>query len=371
MLWDAEGFLKPDVDINSCIDCGICVKRCPALDEVKSSEFDNNSLDHVVSYGAWNTDMAIQKSSSSGGIFTALSNFVFQHGGCVFGVVWKNSTTAIFKKAENLSDLEPMRGSKYTQAIPGYVYREVKNELLKDRYVLFSGTACQVHALRCFLRKDYERLFTFDIVCHGVPSKKILESYVSNDEKATGKVLDNIYFRYKDNDWLNYKVQKRYTDGSVVNIPASADLFMNLFLCNQMLNRACYNCPHAHLPRPGDLTLGDFWGIQKIHPEWPVSHGISSLIANTDKGNDLLHKLAQEGTIILNEEPFQHLLQGQPHSYIRPKKTIPQKHRKLLSDLNNKNIVEIHNSCCKCINFLFFRINRKSPIVNFFRKLIK
>ena len=108
MLWDDEGFLKPNVDATTCIDCGICVKQCPALKEV---EFIDPSLDEIVAYGAWNANIEIRESSSSGGIFTALSNFVFQHGGCVFGVVWENATTAVFKKAENLSELAPMRGS--------------------------------------------------------------------------------------------------------------------------------------------------------------------------------------------------------------------------------------------------------------------
>lgn len=363
MVWSEEGFLIPDVDTDLCIDCGLCIKKCPALIELISGD---NNLDKVVAYGGWNADAAIQRASSSGGVFSALAEFVIQQSGCVFGVVWKNSTTAVFAKAESLEELAPMRGSKYTQAIPGYVYREVKEELIKNRYVLFSGTACQVHALRCYLKKDYDKLLTLDIVCHGVPSHKILESYISDDQILKGKKIDNIYFREKDGDWLRYKVKKRYTDGSSSSCPSATDVFMNLFLSDYVLNRACYNCPHAHFPRPGDLTLGDYWGVQHLHSDWPIPDGISSLIANTEKGNAILQKLSEETKISLTKEPFPLVYQGQPHSYLRSGRHVSEKRDQVLSMLKNSTLEEVHNHFCKYARLGGIRINRGSLLFKLF-----
>lgn len=352
MEWSKEGFLVPQVDAEACVNCGLCVKMCPAQPKAMDKEVYADDIEAVVAYGGWNSDDEIHRNSSSGGVFSALAEHVFTAGGCVFGVVWKNKVTATFTKAENMVELEPMRGSKYTQAETENVYRDVKSELQKGRQVLFTGTACQVYALKKYLRRDYDNLLTFDIVCHGVPSRKLLQAYVKHYERVEGKELKEIYFRFKDGNWQGYKVQKRFTDGTVLNHVNSQDMFMNLFIGDKKLNKACYNCPHAHLPRPGDMTLGDYWGnLKAMHPEWPISDGIGSIIANNEKGKAALESLADAGKITIHLEPFRNLYNGQPRSYLRGEDAIiPTQREEALLMIEQQPITKVWHHYCNTIN---------------------
>lgn len=360
MEWSKVGFLVPQVDTEACVNCGLCVKMCPAQPKAMDKEVYADDIESVVAYGGWNCDDEIHCGSSSGGVFSALAEQVFIEGGCVFGVVWKDKVTATFTKAENMVELEPMRGSKYTQAEPENVYRDVKKELLKGRQVLFTGTACQVYALKKYLRRDYDNLLTFDIVCHGVPSRKLLQAYVKHYEQVEGKELKEIYFRFKDGNWQGYKVQKRFTDGTVLNHVNSHDMFMNLFIGDYMLNKACYNCPHAHLPRPGDMTLGDYWGnLQAMHPEWPISDGIGSLVVNSEKGKSVLEKLADEGKISLHREPFRNLYNGQPRSYLREDNAhIPTQRDDALLMIEQQPITKVWNHFCNTVKLGPIRLRK-------------
>lgn len=346
MEWSKEGFLVPQVDISACINCGLCVKMCPAQPGAMDNETYADDIDAVVAYGGWNNDTDIHQNSSSGGVFSALAQHVFAERGCVFGVVWKDKETATFAKAENMEQLAPMRSSKYTQAEPDYVYREVKQELQRGKQVMFTGTACQVYALKKYLRKDYDNLLTVDIVCHGVPSRKLLQAYVKHYEQLQGKELKEVYFRFKDGNWQEYKVQKRFKDGSVLNHPNGQDLFMNLFIGDKLLNRCCYNCPHAHLPRPADITLGDYWGdLQSKHPEWPIKEGIGSVVINSEKGEIVLRMLVTNKKASLHRVHFRSVYNGQTRSYLRTSNDVTPKDRKsILLLLNKKDLSKIFSS---------------------------
>lgn len=319
MEWSAGGFLIPRVDTETCINCGLCARQCIALEEKPAYTDD---IESVASWGGWNKNEATHLQSASGGIFTGLAERVLLAGGCVFGVVWQDKYTAVFSKAETIEGLARMRGSKYTPAIPGKVYQEVLAELKPGRQVLFSGTPCQVHALKKYLRKPYDNLLTIDIVCHGAPSHILLEKYVQEAEARTGKIIDHVSFRDKPEGWIRYHVTCHYTDGSTSSTPLDKDLYMRLFLCDKALNLACYNCPYAHIPRQGDITLGDYWGVQKIHPDWPIDKGISAILANTAKGTQYLQQLNDKLTLC--EEPFDKIYSEQPVVYVRPEKQVPR-----------------------------------------------
>ena len=345
MEWSDEGFLVPQVDATKCINCGACVKMCPAqpmhLGKLKEEAITHEPPD---AYGGWNSDKTTQLNSSSGGIFTELAKYVFAAGGCVFGVIWSNKNTAEFAKAETLDELLPMRGSKYTQAVPGTVYREVKTELKKGRKVLFVGTSCQVYALNQYLRKDYENLLTVDILCHGVPSRHLLTSYIREFETATGKELERIQFRDKAGNWQQYHIKKIFTDGSSLSHVNREDMFLHLFIGDFVLNKACYSCPHARFPRVGDITLGDFWGdLQKLHPDWPIKDGIASILGNTAKGKDLLQQLAAAGAIILRADDLNNLIAGQRVTYIRHESSVPANRQQVLQALKLNGIFNIHH----------------------------
>lgn len=371
MVWNTQGFLVPQVDTSACINCGLCVRMCPAQpDKLKKPDvIQDQSTPTPTAFGAWNKDTAIHKASSSGGIFTALSRLIFAAGGCVFGVIWNNKNTASFAKAENEEELAAMRGSKYTQAIPGMVYREVKNELGKGRQVLFCGTSCQVHALKQYLRKDYENLLLVDILCHGVPSRNLLNAYISKLEDTTGKELAQIQFREKAGDWHRYQVRKIFTDGSTLSHRNGEDTFMRLFVGDFALNRACYSCPHATFPRVGDITLGDFWGdLYSLHPEWPICEGIGSVLANTARGESKLHQLAESEQIILHREPLQNLIDGQRSTYLR--QTHPPKNREsTLARLKEESVASLYKELCGTVKFGIFRFRRNGVIHKAYNKL--
>lgn len=365
MVWSNEGFLVPQVDATKCINCGACVRMCPAqpmhLEKLKA---DVSSQETPAAYGGWNSDKTTQLNSSSGGIFTELAKYVFAAGGCVFGVIWSSKNTAKFAKAETMDELLPMRGSKYTQAVPGTVYREVKTELKKGRKVLFVGTSCQVYALKQYLRKDYENLLTVDILCHGVPSRHLLTAYIREFETATGKELERIQFRDKAGNWQQYHIKKVFTDGSSFSHINREDMFLNLFVGDYVLNKACYSCPHARFPRIGDITLGDFWGnLQKLHPDWPIKDGIASILGNTAKGKELLQQLAAAGAIILRADALDNLMAGQRWTYIRHERPLPTNRQHALQALQQNGIYNIHHELCAYEQYRFFRL-RKGGLVH-------
>lgn len=328
MVWSKEGFLIPQVNTEACINCGLCSKQCIALEEKQEYTDDVGS---VAAWGGWNKNESTHLQSSSGGVFSALAEHILAEGGCVFGVVWKDKHTAIFEKAESKEELARMRGSKYTPALPGKVYQQVKAELKSGRQVLFSGTPCQVHALKKYLRKPYVNLLTVDIVCHGMPSHLILEKYIDEDEKKTSKTIDHVSFRDKPEGWQKFHVTRHYTDGSASSATLAQDTYMRMFLCDKALNYICYNCPYAHIPRQGDISLGDYWGVQKIHPDWPIDKGISAILANTAKGIQCLQQLSDKLTLC--EEPFDKIYSKQDAVYVRPAKQIPKERELILAIL--------------------------------------
>ncbi len=344
MVWSDSGFLVPQVDTSVCVECGLCVKKCIAQEEAEVYTDDTSS---VVSYGGWNKDEGILLGSSSGGVFTALAEYIIGQGGVVFGVVWKDKLTAVFDKAESLEALAAMRGSKYTPAVPGHAYREVLNELKNGRKVLFSGTSCQVHALRKYLRKDYENLLTVDIMCHGTPSHLILEKYIEEDEARTGKTIDHVSFRDKPEGWLRYHVTRHYTDGSSQSTAMSQDIYMRMFLSDKALNTVCYNCPYAHFPRQGDITLGDYWGVENHHADWPIDKGVSSILANNSKGKAALEQLSDRISLVC--EPFEKIYKGQSVVYVRPKTLVPPSRALILKRMREWKLDDVYRKGVKGI----------------------
>ena len=196
------------------------------------------------------------------------------------------------------------------------MYRNVLNNLKNNRLVLFSCTPCQVHALRKYIRKDYDNLLTVDIACHGAPSHLILEKYINEDESRTGKEIRYITFRDKPEGWKKFHVTRHYSDNTVDSTSLDNDIYMKLFLSDKALNKACYNCPYAHIPPQGDITLGDYWGVENHHDDWPIEEGISAVLANSLKGKAWLSEL--KGELDLREEQFHNIFNGQDVVYIRP-----------------------------------------------------
>ncbi len=308
------------------------MRKCIVQQEAATHD---DNIEKVNAYAAWNNNSEVVRQSSSGGVFSALAAHIFSLGGCVFGVVWQDKETVSFRKAEDMETLAAMRGSKYTPAIPGNVYRDVRNELKAGRHVLFTGTPCQVQALHSFLGKEYECLVTMDIVCHGMPSRLVLQRYIRDIEAKEGKEIERINFRYKQAEWDTYHVCHLYRDGSSDNGIASQNDYMRVFLSDTTLNYSCYNCPFAHLPRPGDLSVGDYWGVREHHPEWPITDGISCVIANNEKSERIFQDLGAK--LHMEKEDFQRIYDGQRSSFLKPDAVEHPNRPYVMTCLKNEN----------------------------------
>ena len=303
MKWSQTGFLSPSIQVDRCINCGLCLKKCPQSHISKSDE----CFSEVKAYGGWNTNDSIHEQSSSGGVFSAVSDYVLERNGVVYGVVWNKELIPVFSRITKREEMAAVRGSKYTQALPQKVYRKVQNDLKEGKLVLFSGTPCQVYALNLFLRKIPENLITVDIVCHGIPSRTLFQKYVREAEQAKRKKVVRVSFREKPEGWKRYHVTLYYSDGSRDSLPSEQDPYMRLFLSDKALKPACYDCKYAVCPRPGDITLGDFWGVENFHKDWPLERGISAILTNTQKGAGLLSLLQAEDRICIYPEQFEHM----------------------------------------------------------------
>ena len=304
MSADNEGFLYPHVDSAICIDCGLCEKVCPVINQ-------NEPREPLAVYAAKNTNEEVRLKSSSGGIFTLLAEKVIAEGGVVFGVRFNENWEVIHDYTETVEGLEAFRGSKYVQSFIGDNFKVAKQFLNNGRKVLFSGTPCQIAGLKKFLRKDYENLLTVEVVCHGVPSPMVWRDYLDykRAERAAGKntvssslnelpVITGISFRDKTNGWKKFDFKICYAASKAAEnsvsksanttnceiTPFNEDLFMKGFLKNIYLRPSCYHCAARQGKSGADISIADYWGVQSIHPEIDDNKGTGAVLINTNNG---------------------------------------------------------------------------------------
>ena len=281
MTMDNEGFRYPVVNENDCIDCGICLKKCPWQIDDKKNTNDHFSLPKV--FAVKNND-EVRINSTSGGIFTAISDYILSHDGWVCGAVFNEKTLEVEHVLSNSVEVRNrMRGSKYVQSNLKNVYKEIKQILEEDKYVLFTGTPCQTAGLISYLKKDYQKLFIVDILCHSTPSPLIFKNIVS---KGEGDVK-NIIFRDKSLGWrgsYNFRIIK--SNGTYIN-----KTFLNLFFKGLINRPSCYHCKFTNTYRRSDITIGDYWNIKEIDDTFEDKLGVSCVLINTRKGLDLFEKI--------------------------------------------------------------------------------
>ncbi len=276
---DAEGFLYPQVDETRCVDCGACVRHCPVLQPAVS-----DSGSQVYAAKSKNRDQSF--ASTSGGLFVLLAEYVLHLGGLVFGCAYDEQLVATHICIEHRDELYKLQDSKYVQSNTLGVYKQVKDAVLQGRPVLFSGTGCQVGGLKTFLGKEYELLYTVDIICHGVPSPKLFANYIDWLGKKMGAPVRSYSFRNKEKSGWDL-VRKADTGTHASYKYAFFDPYYHAFLQGQTYRESCYSCKWAGSARCGDITLGDYWGIEQAHPAFYDPNGVSLVLVNTDRGRRL------------------------------------------------------------------------------------
>ena len=271
---DEEGFLFPEIHPETCVRCGRCTAVCPILHPMEPRPAP-------AVFAAWNRDTVVRRDSSSGGVFSALAEYVLENGGMVFGAAMDGRQRVRHTVCLNKEELWRLRGSKYVQSDLGKTFLMVR-DAVKSRPVLFSGTPCQVDGLYRFLGKRPENLITCDIVCHGVPSPGVWEDMVRSMRREQGLELRAVRFRNKVAGWKLPHFTAVYENGLVDSRPFYETEYGRAFGRALFLRRSCHHCPYASLNRPGDFTLGDFWGLDDYPEE--ESLGISLLMVNTPHG---------------------------------------------------------------------------------------
>lgn len=284
MAENIEGFWYPVVDEKSCIECKLCLKKCP----VENTNFHRNEPQEVWAWRNKN-DVDIMR-SASGGAADSAAKVILHMGGVVYGAAYDEQLTVSHVEVVVDAEREKLQSSKYVQSDLKNTYAKAKQRLVEGKKVLFTGTPCQIAGLYAFLGGDYENLYTVDLICHGVPSPKFFKKYLEYQNKQTaGRV---IYFNFRSKDkrgWGTQYLLKTKTKTKTKSL--SLDCYGKHFMDGDCYRESCYLCTYANTSRVGDLTVGDFWGIAKSHPDFNSPKGVSSVFVNTEKGQKLFEKM--------------------------------------------------------------------------------
>lgn len=378
---DNEGFRYPKVDESSCVECGACQRTCPVLNQ-------SNPRQPISFFASKCLDDSVRQASSSGGVFTLLAQDVVHRGGVVFGARFNEHWEVIHSYTETIGGIADFQTSKYVQSRIGDSFRHAKEFLKQGRVVLFSGTPCQIAALRLFLQHDYDNLLTIDIVCHGVPSPKVWQMYIETlkDNARTGHnivshplnsfikgsnafniseddlKIERISFRDKSLGWKKYSLilsfSKAFANDKISSVSLanihSEDPYMRTFLSNVNLRLSCFQCPAKEGKGESDITLGDFWGIDRLMPEYDDGKGVSLVILNTQRGVNEFGRLPVEKIKVSKKDALAY-----NPAYLSSSKPNPYRSRffKKLGSGNN-NIINLMNNA-----------NQPSIHVRFWRKL--
>lgn len=292
MVEDEEGFNYPFKNKELCTDCGLCEKVCPFIQKEKIDSFKINKLPKA--YLAINKDNNILFNSASGGVFSAVAKEYCNGEYIIFGAQFDDKFNVIHTYTNSLENISLYRRSKYVQSSINLTYKNAKYFLDLGKKVLFTGTPCQVAGLKLYLLKDYTNLFCLDLVCHGVPSQKVFNKYISYIENINKGKITDIHFRYKTTDkngkW-NSKNVKVNINGKSIIYNSKDDYFLKGYQGELFYRPSCYNCKYANSKRVSDITMGDFWGVKRLFPNKDVHKGVSIIIVNTANGLNILNDL--------------------------------------------------------------------------------
>lgn len=333
MAADGAGFAYPKIGDSKCVGCGACDRACPVLRHGIGSQ--------DVTEAAWwakSDDRAMLERSSSGGLFGVLAKGVLDADGVVYGATFAEGCKSVHHAGiKTAGQLDAVMRSKYVQSSVGSdVYSAVRADLKSDRQVLYSGVACQIAGLRNYLGglSNSEHLLCIDVVCHGVPSPKLWGLYVDELNSASGIEIDEVNFRSKSSGWTTYSLLCKRNKEKVIEQCFDENWYMKAFLSNAALRPSCFQCV-VKRSCGSDITLGDFWGIQNVHPDVDYEKGVSAILVNTPKGANALRAI--DDNLLHGESSFEKILQGNP-ALVRTVKPYA-KYETFMQDLSSANSV--------------------------------
>lgn len=280
------GFRYPQIDKDACVNCGQCEKVCP-IDKALEVSAEQKA------YAAVHKDDEVLAKSTSGGAFTAIADAVFAQGGIVYGAAMLDGMQVKHIRTSGKDDFEGLRSSKYLQSDTGTTYQMVEQDLKQGKTVLYSGTPCQIDGLKNFLGKDYENLYTVDIVCHGVGSQAYFDKYMDYARERYGKIKA---LRFRSKEYAGWSC------GGVVVVDSSDCLkkipyrdfdnyYYSYFLSGDIYRKSCYSCKYANTNRVGDFALGDYWGVEALNLPLQTENGCSLLLVNNRHAMQLLDEI--------------------------------------------------------------------------------
>lgn len=285
MQEEFDGCYYPHVNMKDCIDCGKCRKVCPVLNRSQTKE--DNEASNV--YAGYCKDHITRQLSSSGAIFPLAAEWCIDKGGIVFGAEYQG-VKVVHSSGANSFEIEKFKGSKYVQSDIATTYKEAERLLREGRYVLFTGLPCQIEGLKSYLGKEYDKLYTIDLICHGVGAPGIWKKYIHVFHK--NKKITSINFRNKDAGWNHEQFVMRFSDGTEYRKFPLEDYYTYGFNKNVFLREACYECKFKGIDRISDLTIGDAWGVERYVPRFRDDKGCSLIFVHSQKGKKLFADLA-------------------------------------------------------------------------------
>ena len=334
---DIEGFWYPVVDETKCVDCRLCERVCPELHIGELKKNDNNP---PVTVAAINKNMAVRWDSTSGGAFSALAEVMYEQGGYVSGAVYDENFLVHNFVSDKPEDLSRLRSSKYLQSNAEGLYARIRELLRNGKKVLACGTPCQMAALRLFLHKDYDNLVIVDFICRGVNSPKVYRKYLDSLERKYGGKVVYVKAKNKELGWRNLTRKVVFDNGKVYYGVKMDDNFRRGYHTNVFCRPSCYTCQYKGFPRIADITIADYWGIEKINKNLDNNIGTSMILLNSKKGENFFGQVKDK--IEWEYTTFESILPGNV-ALTKPIEPAKIDRRQFFEDLDKGTFDEVVN----------------------------
>ena len=333
---DIEGFWYPVVDKENCINCHLCEKVCPVI---HADELKHNDYEKAICYAAENKNIEVVFDSTSGGLFSALASNMYKDNGYVGGAIFNEDMSVRQYISADKNDLPKLRSSKYLQSRLDGFFKQVKELLVKGEKVLVCGAPCQMAAMRAFLGKDYENLIIADFICRGINSPKVWRKYLDTFEERYGSPVIYAKAKSKEYGWHNLTQKVTLANGKSYFEPGNVSLFTQGYLITGVYCRpSCYDCKFKGFPRISDITLADFWGVEKLGKGFDKNLGTSLVMLNSRKGEAYFEQIKTKLNCI--QVPFEAMLAGNP-ALVKPLDPPKVNREAFFNDLDSKTFTEV------------------------------